>query len=292
MVNKRLFEQAKQQTLQASEDKAKMAKEREEREKEFKSRQGLPRLTWMKEDVPLYFYLLSDILEFPCHKLWVETNFNGKKSGKDVYYICDRLYEGASLTETPTPGGFQTACKHCNTLDERGKLPKPSPYRFATVHALSLEGQVGGSGDKAYPLDTVVNIVIRPGKALANFKKLDTLANKAIPGKPGKSALDPGMYIFEMSKTGKGKETQYFGPSIANVELLGDEFDPDSEESKKSRERYAAMTEDERTQHTMCSLANVKWEEFDLDEPKAVVIESKDEEPTQPASKKSRKALD
>ena len=292
MVNKRLFEQAKQQTIQAAEEKAQRASEREQRDKELKAKEGLPRLAWLQTDVPLYFYFLSEIIELPCHKKWEETTYGTKKKGKEVYYICDRLYEGSSLI-ADVGEGFETDCPHCHELNDRGKHEKPSPYRFATVHALSREGQVIGEGDKAYKLDTVVNIVIRPGKGLANFKNLDKITNKALPGKPGRSATDPGLFIFEMYKTGSGKETQYFGPSVANMDLLGDEFDPDSQESKDNRNRYAAMDESERFQHTLCSLGNVRWEEFGLDEPKPIVVESKDEEPTtQPASKRSRKALE
>ena len=124
---------------------------------------------------------------------------------------------------------------------------------------------------------------------MAGFEKLDALAGGTVRGRPGVSPLDPGVFIYELLKTGKGQETQYHPISACNVDTLGDEFDPDSPGRQAALKKFAAMTKDEKFQNLLACMENVKWDEWGIDEPKASVVESSEDKKN--PTKKSKDEL-
>jgi len=282
MVNKLLITRAKEGAAakqQANEEAIQTIEDR-------KARDGFPRMHYLLSDEPFIFTFLNEpdlTIELPIH-FHYEQGKNGKP-GKFLHYICERLYED-NLSDLTNP----TDCKFCNTRNDKGYENKPSFCRIATVYAHQLEGvtKISQKG-KEYNPSPIVNIPIRPGKGMAGFEKLDALAGGTVRGRPGVSPLDPGVFIYELLKTGKGQETQYHPISACNVDTLGDEFDPDSPGRQAALKKFAAMTKDEKFQNLLACMENVKWDEWGIDEPKASVVESSEDKKN--PTKKSKDEL-
>ena len=282
MVNKLLITRAKE----GSAAKKQANEEAAQKIEENKLRAGYPRMHYLTADEPFIFTFLNEpdlTIEIPIH-FHFEEGKDGK-AGRMYHYICERLYED-NLNDLDSP----TECKHCNTLSDQGFKDKPKFCRVATVFAHQLEGKTGlTSKGKEFNYNPVVNIPIRPGKAMAGFDKLDALAGGTVKGRPGVSPLDPGVFIYELLKTGKGKDTQYHPISVCNVDILGDEFDPNSPGRQAALKAFAAMTKDEKYQNLLCSLDNVKWDIWGIDEPKPINVESSEDKKT--PTKKSKDEL-
>jgi len=275
MLNKSIL----QSVRAASEVREQQKKERGEQQT---YKQGLPRIAYVTNE-PLFFSFLTKVLvELPIHFVF------DKQTNIMDHVICERLYEG-TLDQLESP----TECPHCNVLTDKGRMSRPTDVLVTTVYAHSLEGKKGTSKktQKEFEFDPITNLVIRPGKGKANFEAIDVLKNKAIKGQPGKSALDPGMYVFEISKSGKGVETQYHAPKLIPDEMLGDEFDRHSAKAKAALEEASKQSEEVQYQRILGSFGNCKWEVFGLDEPSSDSVESK-EVTTQSAGKKAKNELD
>lgn len=231
-----------------------------------------PRMSFLKSDEPLFFSFLHEkVYEFYMHIVW-----NEERKTMD-YILCEQTYTG--VVDDP-----KEVCATCNGHDGRGNELKPTLVGMATVYAHSNEGKTGETAKgKEYDLDTTINVLFRPGKSMVNLEAIGVLN--------GKGALKPGRFIFELLKTGTGKETQYHAPKITPAELLGDEFNPASDEFKKALKKYAGKTEDEILQGLFINLKNVKWDDFGIDEPVLDAVESESESTKQPANKKSKDAL-
>lgn len=266
MVNKALLDAGRQ--INAERDEQKKTALEEMAQRAVTSR--FPNRTFLRHNEPLFYStLVEQVFELPVHEVW-----NGK--GFD-YVLCDKTYAG-------TDPSFNDSCTVCKELDDYGSPRKAKVMAFQIIYSHSAEGRTGISKTtgKEYKFHTTLLLPINPGKGGSNLEALSVFR--------GKGQLKPGKFVFEIKKTGAGKETVYHPPIIAHPDVYSEEFDANSAEAKAAREKFANMSEDEQYQCVLVHLKNVKWDLWGIDEPTADVVDS-EKESTKPAGKKSKDAL-
>lgn len=273
MVNKNLLNAGKL----VAENKAKEAEER--KDSLPKSVKGLPKVLNYRSNEPVFISALTeDALDLTLHIEYIEPQ--GKRRGHYLYSICNEFYKVAGLSSED--------CQKCLELDEYAKPKRSTDVKILPVYVHSYEGKVftDPQSGKEIPYGTEKILIIRPGKAKANFIHFDSLSVKG--------AFQPGKFIFEVKKVGEGKETQYMPLTVTPKEFLGDEFDPASKQFKDTLERWSKMTEDQIYQVKLHNFirSDEEWALWGVDVPKANEVESVTKTDTTATGKKSKNALE
>jgi len=266
MVNKLLLEAGKKFAAENAEQK-------KQRDAEMATRaitSKFPRLTYLKNDEPLFFSFLHEtVYDFPVHDIWTGSSME--------YHLCDKTYQAADPS-------FADSCEKCEELNDYGNKRRPKQLAFAIIYAHSYEGKTGKTKKgKEFTFNTTVILPINPGKGGSNLAELAILQ--------GRGSLVPGKRVFQIKKTGEGKDTIYHPPIPCHPDDLGDEFNPNSDEFKAALAKYAAMSDEEVIQGLLINLKNVKYDLFGIDEPVADVVESENETITKPAGRKAKDGL-
>jgi hypothetical protein len=198
-----------------------------------------------------------------------------------VAIICDEQYKGVDPA-------FATSCKICGEhapLDDKGSHPRASFVKAFLGHIFNYEDQVfTDRNGKDHPFGTERVVEVRAAKGKVNFQKMDTLNQK--------NAFQPGRFIFSLYKSGQGTETTYSAPEIVPIDLLGDEFNPHSEASKKTLEEAKKRTIDENWQRILVNYGNVLWDVWGLEDPRQAAPAAEPEAPTPAPTKVAKRKLD
>lgn len=243
--------------------------EQQQKEKETRAKnqvrrlpKGFPQILRMVSGEPVFVSMLVDPkLNMPLH---IHIDFVQGANGKGGYYkysICHQTYQQFDPTYVD--------CPICQELNEWGNPKRATEIKAIPVYNHSNEGKTWKDKDgNENPVEVENILIYRPGESKANFIAYDNFNLK--------NALAPGKFVFEVKKIGEKKDTRYLPLAFTPAELLGDEFDPKSEQVKAVMAKWAKFSDDEVYQRilAMFAPASVDWELWGIDEPKAEEVKS------------------
>ncbi len=217
-------------------------------------------------------------------ELWVHIDFIEGRNGRKGYYeysLCNKTLQQADPSYPD--------CKTCKEFNSYGDNKRSILVKAIPSYVHSNEGKefTDPQTGKSFPLKTEKIVLLRAVKGMANFNVFDELNRK-------NSFTVPGKYVFEIKRTGTGKEDTVYHPLVkVHPDDLGDEFDPNSEEARAAREAWSKKSDDEIWQIILSNFKaeTVDWDAWGLEEPKEDVVDSEDNKST-PMVKKSKNDLE